>query len=252
MTGLTIVIPAYNEDDSIAPIMRRVLAVRGALAEAGVTELELLVVDDGSRDRTAEIVSAYPGVRLVRHHTNRGYGAALKTGFCKARGPLLGFLDADGTYPPEQFPELCRAVQHGADLAIGSRMSGAASEMPAVRRLGNLIFAGLVSLVGAQHVSDSASGMRVFRRETLERLYPLPNGLNFTPVMSTRAIHEGLRLVEVPIAYSERVGRSKLSVVRDGWRFLSSIVWTAPLQPGARAGHARRGRHGVHRWSGSR
>jgi hypothetical protein len=75
-------------------------------------------------------------------------------------------------------------------------------------------------------VVDPASGMRVFRREALERLYPLPDGLNFTPVMSTRAIHEGVRLVEVPIPYKERVGRSKLSVVHDGMRFLQTIIWT--------------------------
>ena len=188
---------------------------------------EVLVVDDGSRDRTAEIVRGYADVRLIRHEKNRGYGAALKTGFRNATGDLLAFLDADGTYPPEHFPELCRAALSGADLVIGSRMAGAESEMPAVRRLGNVIFATLVSLVGNQRVSDSASGMRVFRREVLERLYPLPDGLNFTPVMSTRAIHENIKMVEVPIPYSERVGRSKLSVVNDGMRFLNSIVWTA-------------------------
>jgi len=99
--------------------------------------------------------------------------------------------------------------------------------MPVVRRIGNLIFANLVSLLGNHRVSDSASGMRVIRREALPRLYPLPDGLNFTPVMSTRALHEEIRWREVPIPYKERVGRSKLNVVRDGMRFLSTIVWTA-------------------------
>jgi hypothetical protein len=84
----------------------------------------------------------------------------------------------------------------------------------------------LLTLVGRQKVSDSASGMRVFKREILEQVYPLPDGLNLTPVMSTRAVHEGIRMVEVPIPYSERVGRSKLSVVRDGSIFLQSIIWT--------------------------
>ncbi len=224
---LSIVIPAYNEQDGIAAILERVLGIRPGLAAAGVADLEVVVVDDGSRDQTAEVVSTYTNVRLVRHEKNRGYGAALKTGFCNASGNLLAFLDADGTYPPEHFPSLCRAALAGADLVIGSRMAGAKSEMPAVRRLGNLAFAALVSVVGNHRVSDSASGMRVFRREVLERLYPLPDGLNLTPVMSTRAIHEGIKMVEVPIPYSERVGRSKLSVVRDGMRFLNSIVWTA-------------------------
>jgi len=225
---LSVVIPALNEEDGIADIIERVLAVREPLAEVGVSDLELIVVDDGSRDRTAEIVAGYPEVVLVQHPVNRGYGAAIKTGFRQARGNLLAFLDADGTYPPEYFPQLCRPIlEEGAALVIGSRMAGADSDMPLVRRLGNLIFATLVSIIGNQRVSDSASGQRVLRRDALLLLYPLPDGLNFTPVMSTRAIHENLRTVEVPIPYAERVGRSKLSVVRDGFRFLSSIVTTA-------------------------
>jgi glycosyltransferase involved in cell wall biosynthesis len=222
---LSVVIPAYNEEDGITAIVERVLAVRPELAGVGV-DLELVVVDDGSADRTAEIVAACPGARLVRHPANRGYGAALKTGFSAARGDLLGFLDADGTYPPESFPDLCREALAGADLVVGSRRSGAESEMPVVRRVGNLLWSNLVTLLGNHRVVDPASGMRVFRREALERLYPLPDGLNFTPVMSTRAIHEGVRMVEVPIPYKERVGRSKLSVVHDGMRFLQTIIWT--------------------------
>lgn len=227
MDILSVVIPAYNEEDGIAQIVERVLATRPALAGVGA-DLELVVVDDGSGDDTAEIVSRYPEVTLVRHDTNHGYGAALKTGFSRAKGNWLGFLDADGTYPPESFPALLEAArEQAADLVIGSRMAGADSQMPLSRKVGNRLFAALVSLVGNQRISDSASGMRVIRREVLERLYPLPDGLNFTPVMSTRAIHETLKMVEVPITYAERVGRSKLTIVGDGARFLQSILWTA-------------------------
>ena len=228
MNVLSVVIPALNEEDGIANIIERVLGTRTSLAEVGVPDLEVIIVDDGSRDRTPQIVAGYSDVVLVQHPVNRGYGAAIKTGFRRARGNLLAFLDADGTYPPEYFAELCRPIlEEGADLVIGSRMAGAQSDMPLVRRVGNLIFATLVSLIGNQRVSDSASGQRVLRRDALLPLYPLPDGLNFTPVMSTRAIHENLRVVEVPIPYAERAGRSKLSVVRDGYRFLSSIVTTA-------------------------
>jgi len=227
MTSLTVVIPAYNEESGIADIANRVLAVKPDLVNVGVDELELLVVDDGSADRTAEIARSIEGVRLISHRLNRGYGAALKTGFENAQGDLIGFLDADGTYPPESFPALCQAAFDGADLVVGSRMAGADSQMPRTRRLGNLFFANLLTVIGRQRVSDSASGMRVFRREVLEKVYPLPDGLNLTPVMSTRAIHEGLPMAEVPIRYDERVGNSKLSVVRDGSVFLHSIIWTA-------------------------
>jgi hypothetical protein len=116
---------------------------------------------------------------------------------------------------------------NGADLVIGSRMAGADSKMPLTRRVGNFFFANLLSVLGRQKVTDSASGMRVFKRTILEQVYPLPDGLNLTPVMSTRALHEGIKITEFPIPYSERVGRSKLSVIRDGRIFLQSMIWTA-------------------------
>lgn len=227
MNALSVVIPALNEADGIADIAGRVLGTRQDLAAAGL-DLELIVVDDGSTDATAAVAEAIAGVRVIRHPRNRGYGAAIKTGFRAAGGDLLAFLDADGTYPPEAFPELCRALAaQQADIVVGSRMAGEQSGMPWVRRLGNRFFARLVSLTTGQRISDSASGQRVLRRAVLARVYPLPDGLNFTPVMTTRAIHEGLAMIEVPIRYDERVGRSKLSVIHDGRRFLTTILWTA-------------------------
>lgn len=230
MTTLSIVIPAYNEESGIADIILRVLGVEGELAKAGVGLQELLVVDDASGDKTAQIAEDIaqqnPRLRVIRHAKNQGYGGALKTGFSQAQGDLVGFLDADGTYPPEYFPQLCQKAIEGADLVIGSRMAGAESQMPVTRRVGNFFFATLLSILGRQRVTDSASGMRIFSRGILEQISPLPDGLNLTPVMSTRALHESLKVAEVPIPYCERVGRSKLSVVRDGTVFLQSIVWT--------------------------
>jgi len=223
----SVVIPAFNEEQGILPILQRVLSLRPQLAAAGLEGPEVIVVDDGSRDRTAELVGAVPDVRIIRHGENRGYGAALKTGMTAARGELIAFLDADGTYPPESFPALWQAALDGADLVVGSRMADQESAMPVSRRIGNRLFAGLVTVLGNHRVRDSASGMRVVRREALRRLEPLPDGLHFTPIMSLRAMHEGLALVEVPIPYAERIGHSKLSAVRDGLRYLQSIVWTA-------------------------
>lgn len=227
MTTLSVVIPAYNEEDGIAEIANRVLSILPNLQTVGVNDLELLVVDDGSSDRTVEIARSITGVTLIQHPKNKGYGGALKTGFSQARGELIGFLDADGTYPPEYFPQLCKEALNGSDLVIGSRMAGADSQMPITRRIGNFFFANLLSLLGRQRITDSASGMRVFKRSVLERIYPLPDGLNLTPVMSTRAVHEQVKMAEIPIPYSERLGRSKLSVVHDGRLFLESMIWTA-------------------------
>jgi glycosyltransferase involved in cell wall biosynthesis len=230
MNTLSVVIPAYNEEDSVAACIERVLAVEPELKKVGLDALELIIVDDCSKDRTAEIVKGYldRGVVLIQHKVNRNYGGALKTGFRHAKGNYLAFMDADGTYPPEYYPNMFQAMlEQNADLVIGSRMAGVQSEMPLTRRIGNTLFAGLVTMIGNVRITDSASGQRILRRDILEKLYPLPDGLNFTPVMSTRALHEDLKMIEVPIRYEERAGESKLSVVRDGLRFLFTILGTA-------------------------
>jgi len=230
MNILSVVIPAYNEEDSVGACIERVLAVEPELKKVGLDALELIIVDDCSKDRTAEIVKGYldRGVVLIQHKVNRNYGGALKTGFRHAKGNYLAFMDADGTYPPEYYPNMFQAMlEQNADLIIGSRMAGVESEMPFTRRLGNTLFAGLVTMIGNIRITDSASGQRILRRDVLEKLYPLPDGLNFTPVMSTRALHEDLKMIEVPIRYEERAGESKLSVIRDGFRFLFTILGTA-------------------------
>jgi glycosyltransferase involved in cell wall biosynthesis len=227
--SLSIVIPAYNEAEGIAAIIERTLAVRHSLRErARLSGVDVIVVDDGSSDRTAAIAAGYPEIDLVTFPENQGYGAAIKTGFARATGELVGFLDADGTCDPAFFADLCIAIEaEGADVAVGSRL-GRTSDMPALRRFGNRIFAGIIKLWSGAPVTDSASGMRVLRRSALPRLYPLPDGMDFTPAMSSLAIFDPhLKLVELPMPYAERTGTSKLRVVGDGLRFLRIIVDTA-------------------------
>lgn len=227
MKMLSLVIPAYNEADGIAQIIARSLTMQDALENLGLG-LEVIIVDDGSDDETARIASACPDIKLIRHSHNCGYGASLKAGFSHATGELLAFLDGDGTYPPESLPDLCRAaVLSQADMVIGSRMNGANHGMPFERKIGNLAYSILLRTLSHTYLRDTTSGMRLLPTAILPRLYPLPDGLDFTPAMSTRAVHENLKIIEVPIPYAERVGRSKLSVVRDGFRFANAIIWTA-------------------------
>lgn len=232
MTVLSIVIPAFNEESAIGEILERVLRERDKILNTvtWLGDVEVIVVDDGSEDRTKEIARHYAGVVVVEHERNRGYGAALKTGFEAARGELIGFLDADGTYPPEMFARLCEVLRdEEADIVLGSRLAGEVSEMPVQRKVGNIFFARLLSWIVDRRITDTASGMRVFKKNILPKLAPLPDGLNLTPAMSTRALHEHLNIVEVPIPYRERVGSSKLSAVKDGMRFLRTIVGIARL-----------------------
>ncbi len=222
--SLTIVIPALNEEDAIGGTIERCLAARESIKHtAGLGEITIVVVSDGSTDRTPQIAADYADVDLIVFEQNRGYGAAIKEGWGQFPSDYLAFLDADGTCDPDAFSELCRvAIDESADVVLGSRM-GAGSKMPAIRRFGNRVFAILLGSLCGRRITDTASGMRVICRKALRHLYPLPDGLHFTPSMSARALLNDLRVIEVPMAYEERIGASKLHAFRDGVRFLKTI-----------------------------
>jgi hypothetical protein len=192
--------------------------------------MTIVFVNDGSTDRTQEIVDQpeFDEVLKVRFKHNKGYGAAIKAGW-RAAGDvdLLGFVDADGTCDPDHSVHLInRLVETDADVVLAGRMT-AQSEMPKVRRLGNLLFANMLNAVSSSKITDCASGFRVVRRSSLAMISPLPKGLHFTPAMSAICLLDPrLRIEEVPMPYKERIGRSKLSVLKDGFRFLYVILFT--------------------------
>jgi glycosyltransferase involved in cell wall biosynthesis len=229
---LLIAIPALDEEASIASVVERTLEARTEiLARTAVTAVEITVISDGSTDRTAEIARAFePAISVIVFDRNRGYGAAIMEAWRRSDAELLGFVDADGTCDPRFFVELCDAVlTRGADMALGSRLHPL-SRMPFMRRVGNIVFALLLTALGSTRVRDSASGVRVVRRDILPRLMPLPDGLHFTPAMSARAIlANDLAVVEVEMPYSERTGHSKLRPFRHAWPFSRVILGAAIL-----------------------
>ncbi len=239
---LTIVIPALNEEESIGSTIQRCLEARERICRVGgVRDIEVVVVSDGSTDRTVAVAQEFAArearVGLIVFEKNRGYGAAIKAGFERGTGELVSFLDADGTCDPNYFGELCQMLHaERAAVALGSRMQ-AGNQMPRIRRFGNMLYAMLLGVLSGKAITDTASGMRVLRRNALTALYPLPDGLHFTPAMSARAVLGDQRIVEVPMAYAERVGESKLRVMRDGVRFFYAIRDAALLyQPGRMCG----------------
>ena len=223
---LTIVIPALNEEEAIQSICERTLAAKPLIIEkAGINQVYIVVVNDGSTDRTPEIAGGIKGIDLISYEKNKGYGAAIKLGFAKFDSDLVSFLDADGTCDPLFFIDLINELKEKQlDVALGSRI-GTESKMPLVRRIGNIFFAFLLRVLSGISVQDTASGMRVIRRSALRELYPLPDGLHFTPAMSARAIfNKKLKIGEIPMSYEERVGESKLNPLKDGVRFLRVII----------------------------
>ena len=229
---LLIAIPALNEEKSIADTVSRTLDARKEIvASTPVTDVEVTVVSDGSTDGTVEQARSFGDqIHLIVFPENRGYGAAIKEAWRQSDAELLGFLDADGTCDPRFFVPLCdRLFDDHADVVLGCRLHGE-SKMPAVRRIGNALFAMIMCLFSLSRVKDTASGMRVVRRASLSKVLPLPDGLHFTPAMSARALlSEDVRIVEIDMPYSERQGESKLRVGKDGVRFLKVILETAFL-----------------------
>lgn len=227
---LSIVIPAYNEEDAIESIIQRCLEAKSHITSTSpVKEVEIIVVSDGSVDKTVERAKLFePQIKLIAYVPNKGYGAALKTGFDAGTGDLVSFLDSDGTCDPLYFADMInKMATENADIVIGSRM-GKNSKMPGIRRLGNTIFVTLIKLLSKQELTDSASGMRVIKKNKLKEIYPLPDGLHFTPAMSVKALFDSnLKISEVDMSYEERVGESKLSVLKDGFRFLRVIIEAA-------------------------
>lgn len=229
--GLSVIIPAYNEEKGIGPVLSQLAEV---LAERDWL-FELLVVDDGSQDGTAALAEQYPGVMVLRHRANRGYGAALKTGLRHARYDLVCITDADGTYPNHTIPHLLERLLYGQyDMVVGARV-GARVAIPWVRRPAKWMIGHLANFVAGEIIPDINSGLRVFCREAALQLFSLlPDGFSFTTTITLAMLTNGYLIDYVPIDYLPRVGRSKIKPVQDTLNFIQLILrialYFAPLK----------------------
>jgi glycosyltransferase involved in cell wall biosynthesis len=217
---LSVVIPALNEEAAIAEVVARAQAL---IVAQGWTGGEVVVVDDGSTDRTAEIAAA-AGARIVRHPSNAGYGRSLKDGIRAAANDLVAITDADGTYPIERIPELVALVERGFDMAVGARQ-GAAYRESAIKHPLRIVLRGIVEFTAGQRIPDPNSGLRVFRRSTIIKYFPtLSNAFSFTTSSTLAYMMSGRFVAYLPIDYAERVGKTKVRLFRDSLRTLQYIV----------------------------
>lgn len=230
---ISVVLPCHNEVAAMTPVLTRLHEIAQAWGADGLVLREVVLVDDGSCDETRKTAEAWHSeqealfaLRVIAHERRKGYGAALKSGIAAASGDYIAFYDVDGTYDPAQIPSMIREIHsRSASMVCGDRLSQC-EHMPLTREIGNRLFVGTINFLYRTQVLDSCTGMRVFSKEMREFFSSdaLPDGLDYSLAMTLSFLRTGHRLVEVPIPYSRRIGRSKLRVLTDGPRFFSRIL----------------------------
>jgi glycosyltransferase involved in cell wall biosynthesis len=225
--AVSIIIPAYNEGAHVAEQIRDVRAVM----ERSGWAFEIVVVDDGSTDDTAQR-AAETGVRVLRHKRNRGYGASLKRGIAATSYDWVLITDADGTYPAMAIPELLEHAD-GNDMVVGAR-TGQRVAVPLARRPAKWFLRSLASYLAGLRIPDLNSGLRLMRRDLVERyVHLLPSGFSFTTTITLAAACNEHQVTYVPIDYLARLGQSKIRP-RHAYDFLllvlRTIVFFNPLK----------------------
>ncbi len=221
MVEVSILVPVYNEAETIGETLRQIMEVCQGLPMSS----EVIVVDDGSTDSTAQL-AVIAGAVLIRHDSNRGYGAALKTGLRLAQGEIIVIIDADLTYPPQRIPELVKELET-CDMAVGSR-TGEQVHIPWIRRPAKWILRLLANQVAGQKIPDLNSGLRAFRKEhALRYVHLYPEGFSFTTTITLALLSDGCEVRYLPIDYMHRAGKSKIRPLRDTFNFLVLIIRVA-------------------------
>lgn len=222
---VTVVLPCLNEEEGVGPTVQE--ALRG-LALAGV-DGEVLVVDNGSTDRSVELAER-AGARVIRE-TRRGYGAAHMAGIRAAHGNVIVMADADGTYDLEGVGRLLRPLEQGYEMVVGSRLLGKVHKdaMPPLHRyVGTPVITRILRLTTGVAVSDSQSGYRAFWRDEVLALGLRGPGMEYASEMLLRAKKAGWGILDVPSDYHPRLGESKLNTFSDGWRHLKMLMIMSP------------------------
>ena len=214
---LSIVIPAFNEINAIEDGIKE---LQDMIAESEL-DAEIVVVDDGSTDGTYE-KALETGVRVIRVDRNMGYGHSLKTGIRQTNSQFVAITDADGTYPADRIPEMLDICRNG-DMVVGNR-GEAMRNVPLVRKPAKWVLNKLANILAQRRIPDLNSGLRVFRRISIERFLGLmPNGFSFSTTSTLCMICSDLQVTDVPITYGKRIGQSKIRPT-DFFRFMLLVV----------------------------
>ena len=224
MENLSIVIPVFNEENGLP----KTIAFFESLIKKN-PKIEVIFVDDGSTDKSAKILSSLqePGIKIVRHNKNKGYGASLKTGLNRARYEYFCITDADGSYPNEKIPLLFdRLLLEDAAMVVGQR-TGRAVDPGLFRKFSKFALRKLAEYLSREAIADFNSGLRIAKKSlVLKASGYLPDGFSFTTTLTLFLLSTSQPIIYVPIDYRKRQGRSKIRPIRDTLNFLQLIIRT--------------------------
>ena len=221
MQKLTIVLPCLNEAEAIPVVIPQTLQI---LSSQNLFAYEVIVVDDGSTDESAKLLTKYNDIKVISLPKQSGYGFALKQGFAQATGDFIAFSDLDGTCNAQDILRLCeRLKQQQLDLVWGLRLHED-TQMPLIRQIGNQMYSLLLRCIYRRPVHDSCSGLRVFQATHKNWMNELPDGLDFSLAMTVKCLKNNLRFEEHPISYKSRLGDSKLKALIHGFTFLKTLL----------------------------
>jgi len=224
MDNLSIIIPVYNEEKAIK---ETVVFFEGFLKKN--PHAEIIFVNDGSTDRTVQILGAVGNekVKLLNHSKNKGYGASIKTGVKNAAYDYVAIGDADCSYPLGKIPELFgKLLEEDADMVVAARV-GKLAKAPALRRFAKFVLRKFAEYLSGEKIDDLNSGLRVIKKEAILKFFRyLPDGFSFTTTITLSLLANDRKVVYVAIDYFKRKGRSKINPFKDPLNFLQLIIRT--------------------------
>lgn len=222
MKQISVVIPAKNEEDTLAKVLDD---LNQTIAKMPNYKVEVICVDDHSTDATANIARSY-GARVVENTCKPGKGMALRAGFKAATGDVLVMLDADYSHRAEEMPRMLESLTEGVGLVIGSRVVGGSEEYTHVRALGNVFLSATLGLCTRRYLSDALNGFKVFRRDVFDDFNYTSRAFEIEIEIIANTLRKGYRVVEVSSHERARAGGvMKSNAIRHGTRFLLRILW---------------------------
>lgn len=206
MVKISVVLPIYNEEKAVFSVVNTIRYVMDAMPY----EYEIIAVNDGSKDRTKDILNQIPGINVINHPYNLGYGSSLKTGIKNSSGDYILMMDADGTYPAETIPALLEHIRD-YDMVVGAR-TGKSVKIPAARKPAKYILTALAKVLTGKHIPDLNSGMRIFKKEiAMEFFHLFPSKFSFTTTITLACLTNDYTVKFVPINYHKRKGKSTVA-----------------------------------------